>query len=102
MNRRWPEFQRERGEVCLDDDEIDIPDAEPTGVNGPATISAPDDGRSLSISAQERNITRTKAVIGWMSAKVYKPTPVSLSGNAWITTPQAASGLVYKPMVNSG
>jgi hypothetical protein len=52
------------GEVCLDDDEIDVPDAEPTGVKGPATIGAPDDGRSLSISAQERSISRTKTVIG--------------------------------------
>ena len=51
----------------LDGDEIGIPDAEPTGVNGPATVSAHDDGPSLSISAQERSISRTKAVIGWMS-----------------------------------
>jgi len=54
--------------VRLDGDEIGIPDAEPTGVNGPATVSAHDDGPSLSISAQERSISRTKAVIGWMSA----------------------------------
>jgi hypothetical protein len=67
VNRRWPQFQRERGEVCLDDDEIDIPDAEPTGVNGPAAASARGDGRSLSIWAQERSISRMKAVIGWMS-----------------------------------
>jgi hypothetical protein len=93
---------RTTGEWCLDDDEIDVPDAEPTGVNVPATIGAPDDGRTLSISAQERNISRTEAGIGSMTAKVYKRTPVSSSGNAWITTPQAAGGLVYKPMVNSG
>jgi len=55
--------------VRFDEDEIGIPDAEPTGVNGPTTVSAHDDGPSLSIAAQQRSISRTKAVIGWMSVE---------------------------------
>jgi FAD binding domain/Berberine and berberine like len=56
--------------VRLDGDEIGIPDAEPTGVNGPVTVSAHDDGPNLSISAQECSISRTKAVIGWVSVRL--------------------------------
>jgi hypothetical protein len=55
--------------VRLDEDEIDIPGAEPISENRPATRSPHVDGQSLSISAHERSITRTRAVIGWMSVK---------------------------------
>jgi hypothetical protein len=53
--------------VRLDEDEIGIPGAERASVNGPAIVSAHDDGPNLSISSQEPSISRTKAVIDWMS-----------------------------------